>query len=205
MRTARHFGLALVAALAATAGMIVGPTASAASAGRVVWPTAASGVTYSTPTAAARGVALDLLGMETPLVSRLHGSATAGMVSIRPAAVSASTVVSVTRGATGWVVTGTAFADVHVTSPSAGARVGSTLTLAGRSTAFEAVVNFSVRTDSGRILAQGTVKGGANGTMAPFRASVHLAHASGGGEVILSTRSARDGSTLGATIIRVAF
>ncbi len=162
-------------------------------------------MTYATPTAAARGFALDLLGIEAPLVSPLRASGSGGTVALRRSAAGAATTVAVSRAAAGWVVTGSAFADVRVTSPTPGELVGATVSLAGRSTAFEGVVNYVVRTDAGRVLARGTVLGGGSGALAPFRATIHLAHATGAGEVIVSTRSARDGSTLGASVVRVGF
>lgn len=205
MRSSLGLRVALAAPVAVVGALLIGAAASSGAPAAAVWPTPASGITYATPTAAARGLALDLLGMEAPRVAPFHGSATSGTVTLRASAAGPATVVSVAKGGAGWVATGSAFADVKVTSPTPGAHVATTVTLSGRSTAFEAVVNYTVRTDAGRVLARGTVMGGSMGAFRAFHASVHIPATVGSGEVILLTRSARDGSTIGASVVRVAF
>lgn len=205
MRRSSPMRMAIAASVVVAGVLAIGPAASGGSSSSTVWPTVASGITYATPSAAARGLALDLLGMETLDIARFRGTATSGTVTVRPTPLAAGTVVSVVRGASGWMTTGSTYGDVRVTAPRSGDHVATIVTLRGRSTAFEGVVNYVIRTDAGRVLAHGTVMGGSNGVFAAFHATVRIPMTTGAGEVILLTKSASNGLTLGATIVRVAF
>ena len=81
----------------------------------------------------------------------------------------------------------------------------SPLNLAGRGTAYEGVINVSLRRDRGAPVANATVMG-AMGFMAPFYASLaSTTPSSQFGELVLYAKSAKDGSTVYATVIRVRF
>jgi hypothetical protein len=117
------------------------------------------------------------------------------------------TVVYLARAADAtWWVTRSATADIVVTSPVAGALVTSPTHLAGRSVAFEGVVNVQVRDDiAAQPLVNTTVSGGATG-MGPFSARVSFSTpASSYGDLVLYERSAKDGSVTCATVLRLRF
>ena len=180
------------------------PVAATMGAGQI-WPTQQSGVHYSTPIAATKGFAAGVLGINDPLVGAYHATGPkVGVVAMRTSANGPTTTVHLVD-CSGWTVTGSTFGQVRVAIPISGAEVGTSFRVAGVSTAFESVVNYRVRSDVGTVLARGIVKGGSNGAYGPFRATVERAPAKGAGELIFSTRSAKDGSLLGATVIRVRF
>ena len=87
----------------------------------------------------------------------------------------------------------------------AGMRTTSPLAIAGRSTAFEGVVNVSLRQDDvSTPLFEGTVMGGGMGLMAPFHLSIAFGVPSHQfGALVLYTISAKDGSVVNASVIRV--
>jgi Immunoglobulin-like domain of bacterial spore germination len=174
-----------------------------------VWPTPGSGITYSSPTVAAEGFAVDVLGMARPVVGSFRpGDSRSGEVPIKSTSSGPETTVLVRQlSGSAWSVIGASTADIKISSPSALARVTSPLHLSGSSTAFEAVVNVTLRGDAiATPVVTTTVKGGANGVMRPFSASISFtAPASGYGDVILYTRSAKDGSVVAASVLRVRF
>ena len=79
------------------------------------------------------------------------------------------------------------------------------VTVSGRSTAFEAVVNIEVRQDGTLTpLAATTAMGGSNGQMGPFSKAVAFAGPEAPrGAIVVKTISAKDGTTAEATVIRV--
>jgi hypothetical protein len=87
--------------------------------------------------------------------------------------------------------------------------VGTTITVGGTSTAFEANVTVEVREDGqaeGENLGRSFVMGGANGEMGPFAGDVTIeSPTAAAGAVVLTTESAEDGSVQEATVVRVVF
>ena len=94
-----------------------------------------------------------------------------------------------------------------LSEPAALALVTSPVRLRGRSTAFEATVNVSIRQDDhGAALAEGYVMGGANGQFGPFDASMRFAHpTSRYGAIVMYAISSENGHPAEATVIRVRF
>jgi hypothetical protein len=83
--------------------------------------------------------------------------------------------------------------------------VTSPLNLAGRGTAYESVINVSLRPDRGALFTNSTVMG-AMGFMAPFHTSLPFTTPSSQfGALVFYAKSAKDGSTVYATVIRVRF
>ena len=81
----------------------------------------------------------------------------------------------------------------------------SPLNLAGRGTAYEGVINVSLRRDRGAPVANSTVMG-AMGFVAPFHTSLPFTTLSSQfGAFVLYAKSTNDGSTIYATVIRVRF
>ncbi|MDE3064565.1 MAG: hypothetical protein KGJ36_02715 [Acidobacteriota bacterium] len=174
-----------------------------------IWPTAASGIRFTTPAAAARGFAVEYLGMSKPLVGAFRqGDSRSGEVPVHTSATGPETTVLVRQlgPGTDWSVIGAATQDIDITSPTTGATVASPMDLRGRSLAFEGVVNVTLRDDvSSTPLVATTVMGGGT-SMAPFSSKVTFATpASTYGALVLYTRSAKDGSVVAASVIRVRF
>jgi hypothetical protein len=85
--------------------------------------------------------------------------------------------------------------------------VSSPTQLRGRSTAYEAVVDVEIRQDGSlKPLSRATVMGGSMGVMGPFAKSITFAHPSkGGGAIVFQDLSAKDGSVVVASVVRVLF
>ena len=174
-----------------------------------VWPTASSSP-YATPAAAARTFAIHVLQMKHPILEPYRaGDSRSGEVPIRATSTGPETTVLVRQLANdnSWWVLGASTAAIDITHPAALSTVHSPFELSGRSTAFEAVVNVTLRGD-GLVapLVETTVMGGANGVMGPFHTTLHFTSPSSHyGTLVLYTRSAKDGSVTEASVIRVKF
>ncbi len=174
------------------------------------WPTASSSLRYRTPSAAALGFARAVLHMATPQARAFQqGDTRSGEVPIVTSPTGPVTTVLVrqlTSDNTWWVL-GSACAAVNITSPHALDTITSPLSLSGESTAFEAVINYSLYQDNdAKALVSGTTMGGANGVMAPFKKTITFATPTQRyGVLVVYTLSAKDGSVLEASAIRVAF
>ena len=222
MSTVRKFVLALVAlaVVVLVAIRVLSPSSSpstpsststsrASSTWMAVWPTSTSSP-YVTPAAAARSFAVHVLSMADPILERYRaGDARSGEIPIRATPTGPVTTVLVRQLArdTSWWVLGAVSNAILIDQPSARSTIRSPFALAGQSTAFEAVVNVTLRSDAlASPLVQTTVMGGANGVMGPFHATLHFASPSSRyGVLVLFTRSAKDGSVTEASAIRVRF
>ena len=151
-----------------------------------VWPWASSAIRYSTAEAAATGFATDYLHMTSPVV----GAFAQGDSQLGPDA--------------SWWVLGAGAADISVAAPSWNAVVTSPVTFAGTSVAFEGTVQTQVRQDGvAEPLAMGFVTGGGT-QMAPFAGTLAFpAPTAARGAVVLETISAKDGSVVQASVVRI--
>jgi len=187
-----------------TTAPLVSQTATA------IWPTIASLVRYATPAAAASGFALAYLHMTDPVVGAYRaGDTRSGEVPVRGSAGGPETTVlvrQVTSDASWWVI-GAATQDITINMPSTLARVSSPFSISGVSTAYEAVVNISLREDDvSTPLATGTTMGGSMGQLGPFHSSLTFqTPTSTYGALVLYTISAKDGSVASASVIRLRF
>jgi hypothetical protein len=106
-----------------------------------------------------------------------------------------------------WTVIGSLADNIHVSMPEPMQVVGSTIALAGSSTAFEATVNVEVREvgdGTGEHLGETIVMGGGGGELEPFTGEVTIeASHQAAGAVIFKTLSAEDGAVMEATVVRV--
>ncbi|HUX05263.1 MAG TPA: Gmad2 immunoglobulin-like domain-containing protein [Acidimicrobiales bacterium] len=174
-----------------------------------VWPTTTTSK-FTTSAAAARSFAVHVLGMANPIMGTYRaGDARSGEQPIRATTIAPETTVLVRQltSDNSWWVLGATTGNIEITRPAALTRVSSPMVLAGRSTAFEAVVNATLRED-GRAapLIETTVMGGANGVVAPFHATVTFpTPTSQYGTLVLYTRSAKDGAVTEASAMRVQF
>ncbi len=175
-----------------------------------VWPPASSSLRFTTPTAAALDFATSVLGMTSPSPSAFQqGDARSGevpLIAVTHGPVTTVFVRQLTSDGTWWVL-GSACATISIANPRALERVASPLTVKGESTAFEGVVNYSLfQDDTEAPLASGTTMGGSNGVMGAFSAALHFAAPSHRfGTLMVYTRSAKDGSVLDASVLRVEY
>jgi hypothetical protein len=204
----------LAAVTLSACGFFGGPTTTTTAAparpASALWPFASGAVRYHTATAVARAFAVHYVGMAHPVLEGYHaGGRDRGVVSVAVEAGAPVMSVSVVRSASAdrWWVSAAASPDVVLEQPAAGALISSPVTLAGRSTAYEAVVNVTLRRDGSLVpVATGTVRGGSMGVVRAFRGS--LAFAAGAaprGSLMLYVRSAKDGGVVEATVVRVRF
>ena len=211
----------LLLGLAFVAGRQTAPTATTtdtttttapvvSQAATAIWPTIDSSVRYATPVAAANGFARAYLHMTSPVVGAYRaGDTRSGEVPVLGTAGGAETTVlvrQVTSGASWWVI-GAATQDITINIPSTLALVRSPFAITGVSTAYEAVVNISLREDDvSTPLATGTAMGGSMGQLGPFHTSLAFQNpTSTYGALVLYTVSAKDGSVASASVIRLRF
>lgn len=175
-----------------------------------IWPLTSSTTRFADPMKAAASFAVAYVGFTDPFVSMPRaGSKDHVAVSLRSTSLGPVTTVvlqRLTNAGTWWVV-GAKSKDIQVTWPTSRALVRSPVTLRGRSTAFEAVVNVTIRDDrSLRPLVSTTVRGGSMGVMGPFAQSVSFASArTRDGAVVFRIRSAKDGRVVEATVVPIRF
>lgn len=165
---------------------------------------------YTDPVAVARAFAEQYVGFTAPTVGAFAaGDARSGEVPVRTVDVGPVTTVLVRQldAAGHWWVLGASTPNLVLAEPMTGATVSSPVTLRGTSTAFEAQIRTEIRQDSTATpLGEGTAMGGANGEMGPFADVLSFtAPSQTGGAIMLSTRSAADGTIAEATVVRVVF
>lgn len=175
-----------------------------------IWPFADSSTRFRDPRTAAASFATTYLGFASPLVGDFRqGDSRSGEVAIRDASNGpVSTVLVRQLGSdSSWWILGCVSHAMLIDAPAAGALVSSPLTVTGTSTAFEAVVNVDVRADGSLTpLTSGVVMGGSMGVMGPFRGTFTFnTPAAAGGALVFRTYSARDGSVVEASVIRVHY
>jgi hypothetical protein len=163
---------------------------------------------YADPVAAARAFAVDFVGFTDPVVgSYRSGDARSGEVDVRANPTGPVTTVLVRQlGSDGsWWVLGASTPDIAVDTPTTGATVRSPLTTTGRALAWEGAVAVEVRQDGqAGPLGTGVVTGGGD-MMRPFSGVVTFSRPSADrGAVLYVSHSAKDGSVMQATVLRVA-
>ncbi|MEI6701196.1 MAG: Gmad2 immunoglobulin-like domain-containing protein, partial [Actinomycetota bacterium] len=106
-----------------------------------------------------------------------------------------------------WWVLGSVAPDIQVPKPAALESIAPPVTLSGMSTAFEAVVNVELYQDNSLIpMAATTVMGGSMGMMGPFSGFFSFPKPTEhSGTLVFRTYSAKDGSVIEASSLRVAF
>ena len=180
-------------------------TPPAGDASTAVWPHARSSTRYADPLAAARGFAVDYLGVVNPAVGPfMAGDARSGEVTV-----GAMTVFVRQLGTDGtWWVLGSSADRILLDTPTSLDVISSPVRLQGRSSAFEANVSVEIREDGNRFpLGTGFVMGGAFADLEPFDGVVTFSEptAVNAGAIVLFERSARDGRIDSASVVRVFF
>jgi hypothetical protein len=221
-RSSLWIGLAL--ALAAATGTIVAlnrapessnstttiPRASHLQPDSSIWPFASTATRYADPVAATKGFATAYLGFTDPIVGTFHASTGAtGEVSVKATSDAVATTVLLRQltSARSWWIVGVRSPQIVVTAPSISQSISSPVTLKGRSTAYEAVVNVQVRqAGSLKALADDVVMGGSLGTMGPFLKAITFATPSASkGAILFRTISPKDGHVIEASVVPVTF
>ena len=202
----RHWGSAAPASTTTTTTTVAATEQPATA----IWPFASSATRFSDPLLAAQTFAIDYLGFTRPLIGAFQpGDNRSGEVQVRPSSLSIPTTILVRQltSSNTWWVLGATSSHIQVTSPTALSRISSPVRLAGRSTAFEAVVNVEVRQDGSlNALVRSTVLGGSMGVMGPYARRITFAKPSArGGAIVYRTLSAKDGSVVDAAALRVSF
>jgi hypothetical protein len=175
-----------------------------------MWPFAGTSLRFSDPVTAASSFAVSYLGFSAPVVGAFQqGDSRSGEVPVRSSANGAVTTVLVRQlsGDDSWWVLGAATANIQITTPSRLANVSSPATLRGVSTAFEAQVNVELRGDQS-LAAIGTsnVMGGSMGQLESFEGQITFANTSSRyGTLLMRTYSAKDGSVLEASALRIMY
>ncbi len=173
-----------------------------------LWPSSIDSTRFATPRSAALDFATHILKMAHPLAGAFQqGDTRSGEVPLQSSATGPLTTVLVRQltADNSWWVIGAVASDIEISTPAALSTVSSPVDVGGRSTAYEAVVNLSLYRDGSRTpLATGTVMGGSMGVMGPFSASLHYSAGTGTyGDLVVFSRSAKDGSVLEASAIRL--
>jgi hypothetical protein len=175
-----------------------------------VWPFPSSSTRFSDPVEAARSFAVDYVGFVDPVVGPFQaGDSRSGEVVVEPAANGPETTVLVRQLGSddSWWVLGSSTPNLQLQAPEAYATISSPVTLSGQSTAFEATVDYQIRSSGSTTpLTEGFFNGGANGEMGPFSTSVSFGSTTAThGAIILSTASMENGNLWEATVVPVAF
>jgi hypothetical protein len=221
-RSSLWIGLALV--LAVAAGTIVAlnrapestkstttiPRASHLQPDSSIWPFASTATRYADPVTATKEFATAYLGFTDPIVGTFRAStSTTGEVSVRATSDAVATTVLLRQltSPRSWWVLGARSSQIVVTAPSISQSISSPVTLEGRSTAYEAVVNVQVRqAGSLKALADAVVMGGSMGTMGPFSKAITFATPSSSrGAILFRTISPKDGHVIEASVVPVTF
>src|SRR5664280_2126610 len=200
----RHWGNAAPASTTTTTVVATQQPATA------IWPFASSATRYGDPLQAAQTFAIDYLGFTRPLIGAFQpGDNRSGEVQVRPSSLSVPTTILVRQltSSNTWWVLGASSPQIQVASPTALRKISSPVMLTGRSTAFEAVVNVEVRQDGSlNALVRSTVLGGSMGMMRPYARQITFPKPSArGGAIVYRALSAKDGSVVDATALRVSF
>jgi len=175
-----------------------------------VYPFASTSMRFVTPTGAARAFATDFLRFTDPVIGEFQsGDSQSGEVNISNRDGGAVTTVLVRKfgSPSTWWVLGSSTPNIIVTSPAPLSTISSPVSLTGTSTAFEAVVNVSLYRDGSLVpVKSGTVMGGSMGMMGSFMSNFSYGPLHGGqGTLVFSTLSAKDGSVVEASTVRVTF
>ena len=175
-----------------------------------IWPWVDSGVRFDDPVVAAASYATDFLGFDDPVVGEfLAGDSRSGEVEITPGAIGPSTVVFVRQltADDSWWILGSATGNIVLDEPQTGDVVESPLQLVGEALAFEGTVEVEIRADGeAEPIEVGFVTGSGGPEPGPFDEELEfVSPGSGGGALVLISRSSEDDSVLEAASIRIFF
>ncbi len=175
-----------------------------------IWPAPGAAASFPTPESAADDFARHFLAMGTAQLGPAQVTGTDATIDVRAFVTGGQVSVLALRRTPdrGWVVVGCAAPTIQVDAPSAGTRISSPLTVAGRVFVFEGQVDVEVRRD-GAAAPIGRTTGTGGGTeLMPFEATVSFARppvARGTVVVIEARADVADQGPATATVVRIAF
>jgi hypothetical protein len=175
------------------------------------YPDLRSGDRFDDPVGLVRAFATELLGFDTDLVLSdfRQGDSRSGEVVVSPAVGTQETTVAVRQLADGaWVVVGADTPTIQLDTPVARTEITSPQPLIGRASAFEGNVRVELFADgSNAPIGATNVLGRGDGVLGEFTGDLSFTVPEGAthGLLVLSEGSARDGTTVAATAIRVRF
>ncbi len=175
-----------------------------------IWPWVDTPTRFADPIEAVTSFATDYLGFTDLVVGEFQaGDSRSGEVEIRTGAAQLSTTVFVRQltADDSWWVLGAAAESIAIDEPEQGAVVDSPLTISGTASAFEGTVDVELRADgNGEPIYVGFVTGGGAPSRAPFSDTIDFTSpGTGGGALVLFSRSSEDGRVLEASALRIFF
>ena len=184
--------------------------ASTVSPAAPLFPDPGSSRRFDDPVAVALAWVTEVVGFVDPIVDPFQpGDGRSGEVAIRSVAEGAPTAVLVRQLEDDtWFVIGATTDSIRLSTPAPGATIRSPQPLAGAAYAFEGTVSVRLFVDGvAQPIARSTVTGRGDGVLGDFAESIDFTAPAGAryGVLLLSEASARDGATVAATAIRVAF
>lgn len=175
-----------------------------------IWPWVESDLRFDDPVEAAASYATDFLGFDDPVVGEFRaGDSRSGEVEITAGDIGPSTVVFVRQltADDSWWILGSATGNIVLDEPDTGDVVESPLQLVGEALAFEGTVEVELRADGeAEPIEVGFVTGSGGPEPGPFDDELEfVSPGSGGGALVLISRSPEDDSVLEAASIRIFF
>jgi Immunoglobulin-like domain of bacterial spore germination len=185
-------------------------TPSTVDPGPAVFPDPTTSRRFDDPAAVAQAFATDLLGFSDPLVGDfMQGDSRSGEIEVRAFAQGNPTLVLVRQLEDDtWFVIGAVVESIRLDTPEQGATISSPQALEGAAFAFEGTVNVRLFVDGvAEPIAETFVTGRGDGELGDFTGELTFDLPAGAehGVLVLSEASAKDGSTIAATVIRVHF
>ncbi len=175
-----------------------------------IWPWVETSTRFAEPIDAVESFAIDYLGFTDPAVGEFQaGDNRSGEVELRVGDVGPWTVVFVRQltADDSWWVLGAVSENIAVDEPEQGEVVESPLNISGSASAFEGTVDVELRADgNGEPIYVGFVTGSGAPERGPFSDTIEFTSpGSGGGALVLLSRSPVDGSVVEASALRIFF
>jgi hypothetical protein len=175
-----------------------------------IWPWVESPTRFADPADAAESFATDYIGFTDPVVGEFQaGDSRSGEVEVRAGDVGPWTVVFVRQltADDSWWVLGAVSENIAVDEPEPGDVVESPLNISGSASAFEGTVDVELRADgNGEPIYVGFVTGSGAPERGPFSDTIEFTSpGTGGGALVLISRSPEDGGAVEASAMRIFF
>ncbi len=185
-------------------------TAPSEATSTAIWPWVDTSTRFADPVEAATNFATDYLGFTDPVVGEFQaGDSRSGEVVVTAGTVGPTTVVFVRQltADDSWWVLGAASQNITVDQPAWGDVVSSPLTISGTASAFEGTVDVELRADgNGEPIYEGFVTGSGSPDPGPYDAVIEFTSpGTGGGALVLLSRSPEDGRVIEASALRIFF
>jgi len=162
-----------------------------------IWPSASAPWRTAAPTAVSYA---SRLGFTSPILIRYLTTPTTATMTVAPYRGGPTTVITEASRDGRWFVTGTAASSIHVANPAPGQWTGSTVTVRGWAQGFEGQLEAFAKSD-GVVVARAVAHCGST-SLGPLTATLHVGNHPGSPVVLyVEERSARDGSTVAASVI----